>query len=109
MNVTHDYLSIVAYLRLRNGKAVRAIRILKALLVLEPENGWARRALAYAYLSDGQYEQCLAEIDHRLWPASAVHHAHVIRTRSLWGLGRHDEARQVVRQMNGNLRGEHGN
>lgn len=105
-DTTHDYLSIVAYLLLRNGKADRAIRILKALLVLKPEIRWARRALAYAYLSDGQHEQCLMEIDHRLWPTSTANYAHLIRTRSLWALGRRDEARQAVRRMGGNLRGE---
>lgn len=105
---THDYLSVLAYLLLRNGKAARAVRILEALQVLQPGSDWARYALAYAYLADGRHEQCLEQIDSQTWPASVGNHQNLIRTRSLWALGRHDEARQIVRQMHGNLRGEHG-
>ena len=105
MNATvHDYLSLLGYLLLRHGKTSRAISILEALLALQPGNLWARRTLAYAFLEDGRHEQCLQELD--LVAASGTTEAsdQLLRSRALWALNRQQEAREIIRTMNGNLR-----
>lgn len=101
-----DYLSLLGYVLLRSGKHARAVVILEALLALEPQNHWARRTLAYGYLACGEYERSLAELD--LLAASSQEHELLIRVRALWGLERFDEARDIVRQLNGKLRNPNG-
>ena len=104
-DTTSDYLTVLAYSLLKNGKADRAVRIIEALLVLLPDNEWAQRALAYCYLRVGRPQQCLDLLDAGDWPIGARRQQQLLRVRSLWTLGRRDEARRIVQQMHGNLRG----
>lgn len=100
----HDYLSLLGYLFLRHGKTLRAITMFEALIVLRPGDHQAHRSLAYAFLVVGDHQRSLDELDRAssLGPANA--HDQLLRIRALWGLERHAEARNMIRELNGRLR-----
>ena len=99
-----DVLSLLGYLFLRHGKAEKAITALEALSVTDANSPWVQRSLAYAYLKNGNFEQSLDQVSKYLDSNSADRGAELIRSRALWGLGRHEEARQLIQRMSGQLR-----
>ena len=103
-----DVLSLLGYLFLRHGKADKAITALEALSVAEPNKPWVQRSLAYAYLKHGDFENSLTQVSKYLDHHREDRGAQLIRSRALWGLGRHDEARKLVQQMSGQLRATDG-
>ncbi len=60
-----EFLSILAYIYLRHGQAATATPLLEALRCLQPEDRHTARSLAYAYLLEHRYDQCL-ELTSRL-------------------------------------------
>ena len=103
-----DVLSLLGYLFLRHGKPQKAIAALEALEVADAGRPWVQRSLAYAYLQNGDFENSLAQVSKFLDHDREDHGALLIRSRALWGLGRHDEARKLIQQMSGQLRATDG-
>ena len=107
-NKSREFLSLLSYLYLQNGKATKAVTVLEALLVLQPDDVWASRSLAYAYVLAGEHDNCLAQLDALPRSQRSDTRMQLIRSRALWGLGRKDEAHRVIKQLSGNLRGTNG-
>ena len=94
-------MSILAFLYLQNNKTDKAAVLLKALKVLYPDDVNIRRSLGYALIqadaaADGltEVEACLARMRNK-GPARAG--LLFLRSRALWKLGRHEEARAAFR------------
>ncbi len=102
-----EYLALLGYLYLRNGKIAEATTVLEGLAVLDPGNSWVRRTLAYVYLNGGEYQKCLAQIDQTTHGKRSSTEK-LIQVRALFGLGRRDEARRLIKQMQGKLRDTDG-
>lgn len=101
-----EFLSLLGYLYLRHGQADRAITALEAVLLFRPGDGHTVRSLAYAYLADGRYADCLQALE-----AAGVRGqtwSELLRSRALWGLGRREEARRVMARISGDLRAGDG-
>ena len=104
---SHEYLALLGYLYLRHGKIAAATTILEGLAVMTPGDGWVRAVLAYAYLSGSEYQKCLEQLD-RTSRAKRSTAEQVMRIRALCGLGRRDEARRLLEQLQGRLRESDG-
>jgi hypothetical protein len=103
---TVEFLSLLGYLYLCHGQAARAIAALEAVRIYRRDDPQLVRSLAYAYLSAERFADCLSCIDSS--PMAADRGLQLIRSRALWGLGRHDEARRGVASITGGLRGQDG-
>ena len=104
---SQEYLALLGYLYLRHGKVAAATTILEGLAVVAPGNAWVRAVLAYAYLLEGDFQKCLEQLD-RTSRSKRSNAEQVMRIRALCGLGRRDEARRLLEQLQGRLRDIHG-
>ena len=103
-----DYLSLLGYTLLRNGQIERAIKILSAVHVAVPNNEWVVTILAGAHLSAQNFEACLEYLN-KLPEASQNHvREQLMRCRALWGLGKHPQARKLIRSISSKLGSIHG-
>ena len=105
---SHEYLALLGYLHLRYGKIAEATTVLEGLAVITPGDGWVRATLAYAYLSAKEFQKCLEQLD-RTSRNKRSTSEQVMRIRALCGLGRRDEARRLLDQLQGRLRESDGN
>src|SRR5262245_30444794 len=103
---TIEFLSLLGYLYLCHGQAAQAVAALEAVRVYRRNDSQVVRSLAYAYLSMERFTDCLNCIDSST--VASDHRLQLIRSRALWGLGRHDEARRGVAAITGGLRGQDG-
>ena len=85
-----EFLSILAFIHLRHGKAGPAIPLLEALQCLKPKDRHVARSLAYAYLIDGNYATCLKIVEALLTSVNEVEAAglNLIRRRAQHGLAK---------------------
>lgn len=79
--------------------------LLEGLSVLTPGDSWVNRTLSYAYLRNDQYQECLDQLQRCLQTQNS-RTSKLIKVRALWGLGQHEEARRLLKQMGGKLRDE---
>ena len=105
MTTTTEYLALQSWLHLRHGRTDEAILLLEGLSVLTPGDSWVNRTLSYAYLKSGQYQACLDQLQRCLQTQNS-RTSKLIKARALWGLGLHEEARQLLKRMGGKLRDE---
>lgn len=105
---TQDFLALLAYAYLRNGKAAKAVAVLEGLLVLRPGDAWARRSLAFAYLQSADYNRALALAVPSDPAAAPDPQLDLVRSRALFGLGRRKEAAELARRAAEGLRGNDG-
>ena len=96
-----DYLCLQAWMHLRYGRVTEAVVILEGLTVLIPGDAWVHRTLGYAYLQVGEFQSCLDQLNRLL--AKRTPTDRLLRVRALWGLGRRDEARRMVKELGGRL------
>lgn len=94
-----EALRVLADIYLDQGQIDRAVTLLNALAVLAPNDAGAFRALSYALLLAGRYEDALAATDTLLrldgtMPANAP--TLLIRGKALWALGRIAEAQESL-------------
>lgn len=92
-------LQVLGHLFLRMGQFRRARKLALALLALAPDDRWARRCLAVAWLELGDADRALEQLDILLTgapPASRDAVLHLLRARALWRAGRTDEARNAL-------------
>ena len=104
---SHEYLALLGYLYLRHGKVAAAVTIMEGLAVMKPGDAWVRAVLAYAYLLDSDFQKCLEQLD-RTSRNKRSNSEQVMRIRALVGLGRRDEARRLLDQLQGRLRESDG-
>jgi hypothetical protein len=103
---TVEFLTLLGYLYLRHGQGARAVTALEAARVFRRGDLQLSRALAYAYLAAGRFNDCLAAVDSL--PTRGDGQLTLIRSRALWGLGRQDEARRAMASVTGDLRSSNG-
>ncbi|MEM1305690.1 MAG: tetratricopeptide repeat protein [Planctomycetota bacterium] len=99
-----EFLSLLAYAHLKSGGAAAAADLLAGLQAVEPEHAWVNRTLAYALLEAGRYEACLTQVE-RLPTVRQDKALQLIRSRALWALGRHAEARRAAAGLADGVRG----
>lgn len=90
-----DVLRVLADVYLVQGQVGKAVLLLEALHVLEPDHEQVAKALSYAYMRAGRPEDALALMDALLdsglpWPENAP--LLLIQSKALWALGRCREA-----------------
>lgn len=103
-----DFLSLLAYAYLRNGKAAKAVAVLEGTQVLRPRDPWISRSLAYAHLLAADYNRAIAQAERHVRSHGADRGLDLIRSRALFSLGRRDEASRIIDKMAGDLRGMRG-
>jgi type III secretion protein Y len=95
-NDHQEVLQVLADVFVNQGQPEKAVVLLEAIYSLQPQNAQVIKALSYAYLSAGRYEQTLtmADVFLRLRGATADSNPILlIRSKALWSLGRAEEAR----------------
>lgn len=100
-NEQTEALQVLADVYLDQGLAERAAVLLEALTVLEPDNEQVFKALGYAQLQAGRYEDALATVDALLRLGVAMpDNAPVllIRSKALWAVGRVAEAQESLQR-----------
>ena len=96
-----DAMLLLADVYLEQGQYDKARTLLDALALLWPDDSGVLKALAFACLQGGRFDEALAAADGylRLGPATRVTAPILlIRGRALWGLGRVDEARDGLQR-----------
>ena len=96
-----EALQILADIYLDQGQTERAVTLLNALTVLDPGKESIFRALSYAFLLAGRYEEALSTTDVLLrLEATMPDNAPVllIRGKALWALGRVAEAQDNLQR-----------
>ena len=94
-------LQVLADVYIAQEQAEKAVVLLDALRLFMPEEPQVLKALSYAYLLTGRYEESLAAVQAFLrlgqpLPDSAP--ILLIQSRALWGLGKGAEARATLRR-----------
>ena len=92
-----EALQVLADIYLDQGQTERAVTLLNALTVLDPGKASIFRALSYAFLLAGRYEDALSATDALLRLEAAMSDnapALLIRGKALWALGRAAEAQE---------------
>lgn len=91
-----QFLLLLAYLYLQNGKWPKALVLLRALEAFFPADPHVALNLAYAQLGAGNFEEALQRAEACTGsgaPEPLRLAALLIRSQSLWGLGREEEGR----------------
>lgn len=91
-----EVLQVLADVFLNQGQSEKAVLLLEALYSLAPQDAQIVKALCYAYLITGRYEQTLTMADVFLRLPGRVPESTpilLIRSKALWALGRTEEAR----------------
>ncbi|CAM2005092.1 type III secretion apparatus assembly chaperone SctY [Acanthopleuribacter pedis] len=94
-----EFLSLLGFFYLKNGKTEKAGVLFRALLELFPNDAHLQRSLAYTYLVQRKFEQSLLLADRFLDnPGSGPHKAaaFLIKSKAMWGLGQPESARQML-------------
>ncbi len=97
-----EFLSLLGFFYLKNGKTEKAGVLLRALLELFPNDAHLQRSLAYTYLVQRKFEQSLLLADRFLdnpdsGPFKAE--AFLIKSKAMWGLGQPESARQMLERF----------
>ena len=103
-----ELLSLTGYLYLQHSKPREAIAILEAVEALDPESTWVGRALAYAYLQNHEFQQCLDAVARCNSDLSSRDHLDWMKCRALMGLGRTQEARRLAANLSRTDEGSDG-
>lgn len=95
-----DFLVMLGYVYLQHGDTCDAIAVLEAVRMSRPHDRDVTRALAYAFLQDGRFQECLDLTDFLLAArgAGASSLVWLLRCRALFGMGRCAEARELWKQ-----------
>jgi type III secretion protein Y len=96
-----EVLQVLADVYLEQGQTDKAVVLLEGLHVLEPHDTQVIKALSYAYLRIGRYDDTLDMVDAFLrlgapMPENAP--ILLIRGKALWALGRPTEARDSLKR-----------
>jgi tetratricopeptide (TPR) repeat protein len=89
-----DYLIFLGGIYLRCGKIEKAMILFEAFHELSPGDGRHLLGLAYCRFATGDYESALELTGS---PGDAA--TGLLRARTLWALGRHDEAADVMKSI----------
>ena len=95
-------MTVLGYFYLQNGKFDKALILFKALNELFPDDPYLMKSLSYAFLVNGEYENALHLTERLLQDAPTRREddvGYLLRSKSLWGLGREDEARDLLKQF----------
>jgi Flp pilus assembly protein TadD len=99
-----EFLSVLGHFYLQHGQVGKALTLLRASVVLAPDDLALLRMLSWAYLRAGDAGRAL-DTAGRYGAAggdeSDPSPIHLIRARALWQLGRHDEARRLFERFTG--------
>ncbi|MDR1281952.1 MAG: hypothetical protein LBK99_14200 [Opitutaceae bacterium] len=102
MNDIHkEFLLTLAYVYMQNAKQEQALVLLRVLKSLWPEDLRVARCFAFGCLLAGDAATALAECDAAFGSSPRGpdrEPAFLLKSRSLWRLGREDEARQALRE-----------
>lgn len=93
-----DYLSILAYIYLKNNQLEKAITVYKALWHLFPESESMAFSLSYLHLRTHQFESALFYADAYL-DKCGTSLGYLLKGRALLKLGRNYEAKEAIRQF----------
>lgn len=99
-----EFLSILGYFMLRNGKAEKAMIIFRALNELFPGDPHLLKSLSYACIMSGEHQKGLHFAEKFLGSASEaedIEMGTILKSKSLWGLGREAEARDTLKRIIG--------
>ncbi len=94
-----DFLSILAYIYLKNNKLEKAITVYKALWHLFPESDRSAFCLGYLYLATHQYETALFYAETFLDANQKIGLGHLLKGQALYKLGRNFEAQKAIQQF----------
>ncbi len=92
-----EALQVLADIYLDQGQTERAVTLLNALTLLDPGSTGILRALSYAFLLAGRYEDALTTTDTLLQRETTMLDnapTRLIRGKALWALGRTAEAQE---------------
>ena len=93
-----DYLSILAYIYLKNNQLEKAITVYKALWHLYPESESMAFSLSYLYLRTRQFESALFYADAYL-AKRRTSLGYLLKGQALLQLGRNYEAKEAIRHF----------
>jgi tetratricopeptide (TPR) repeat protein len=93
-----DYLSILAYIYLKNNQLEKAITVYKALWHLFPESESVAFSLSYLHLRTHQFDSALFYADAYL-ARCGTPLGHLLKGQALLQLGRNYEAKEAIRQF----------
>jgi regulator of sirC expression with transglutaminase-like and TPR domain len=103
-NASREFLSLLGYVFLEHGQGAKAVTVYEALHALDPDDPATSRRLAFAYLMDDRFVECLRHGDAHMdrFPTDPqLETIRLARGRALWNLGRQNEARRVAKRSLG--------
>ena len=96
-------LILVGYIFLASGKTEKALSLLEGARSGASDDPYLPRALSFAYIRAGRYEQALAESGKCLARSGASVRdrrcALLLRAHALWAMGRDAERRRTVEEL----------
>jgi hypothetical protein len=97
-----EFIKVLGYFFLENGKFEKASTLFQALHELFPDDAHVCKSLSYACLMRGDYEEALRQAEGFLANTTRDRERRVgrlLKSKSLWGLGREKEAREALRMV----------
>ncbi len=103
MNQTYkEFLSVLGYLYLQNGREDKAFTVFSALCEFFPDDVRLGLCLGYVQLLNGDFVPAVKRADQFLdsgIDADEKVMGQMIRSRALWGMGRKKEARVITGRL----------
>lgn len=94
-----DFLSILAYIYLKNNQFEKAITVYKALWHLFPDSHRLTLCLGYLYLATHQHERALFYAESFLAANHEIGLGHLLKGQALYKLGKKFEAQKAIQQF----------
>jgi hypothetical protein len=94
-----DFLILLGYFYLQNRKHEKALILFRFLHTQFPEDKYVTKSLSYTCILTGAYENGLRLANRLIRDASDMNEetlGQLLRSKSLWGLGRKDESRLAL-------------
>ena len=103
MNETQkEFLTVLGYFFIQAGKFDKALVLFKALKEFSPDDDHIMKSLSYLFLVAGENEEALEWAEKylaRQTEDSETGLVHLLKGRSLWRLGRKEEAQGLITRM----------
>jgi len=103
-NASKEFLSLLGYVFLEHGQGPKAVTVFEGLHAIDPTDVATSRRLAFAYLMNERFADCLRHGDAHMdrFPTDPeLEMVRLARGRALWNLGRQNEARRVAKRTLG--------
>ena len=97
-----EFLKVLGYFFLQNGKFEKASILFNALHELFPDDAHVSKSLSYACLMREDYEEALKQAEGYLGNTVDDREkgvGYLLKSKSLWGLGRQQEARENLNRF----------